>query len=337
MRIATSVPRWFGGIAALLVVAVGFVALMSGRIGFGPPSPTESGGQPCSAPPTSGALLAIVDPTSTTGERVGVADKPGTSANAPWPNPGLGLGDSIEARTGNALSLRWSDGTTCLGPWKAYVLPYFTGPTAPGGSVAPLIAGSANPADPAATIAVPGQGDWILRVDVSAADRPNHWYWRVRVGLPGPSPSGSQVTPAVPCTAEDAAHAPDFILRTKDAKTYTASPYGSRWGGKPFDDGTWPPTKTIHLASGSGLEIDVQEDVCAIEWAILYGEPPRTDAPVGFMPEGDIVPPVTNRDPMFAQQDRFSLSAIPSGTWLIAGRFGFVNGEALVAWKISVP
>ncbi|MBI3750772.1 MAG: hypothetical protein HY263_03815 [Chloroflexi bacterium] len=279
----------------------------------------------------------LVDPSTVTGQRLGVGDKPGQASPTPWLDPGIGIEDAISVAPGGSMSIGLSDGSSCLGSWHANALPYYADAVPSG--FAPVALGGREDSTFATTglITVPARGDWIVRVDaVVGGAAPQAWYFRVRVGLPEPSPLASPITPATPCQTERLDAPPDFVLEGPDSTPHRAIPYGVTWDGKPFGDGLWLAGPTIDVASGSELRIQVVGDVCAIEWTVLYGPVPTGPGAQGFHPEGDLVPPLANRDPSFASQNRFALAALPPGTWLIGGSFGFVHGEAQVTWQVTV-
>jgi hypothetical protein len=340
-----SLPRTRWAISSRLWLAPGLTVLVLAAAGLavfgGGPGPSSAVGTPsaplCLAGSAPGTGLAMLDPSTVTGQRLGVTDKPGDSPATPWPNPELALTDSVVVAARGPLTIEWSDGSHCLGMWQAYAVPYYSSATAPA-KTTPIKLGAADGSGQAKGFLVaPPAGDWIVGIDLSMADgRAHRWYFRLRANLPGPSPVGPSVTPARPCGVEDPSVPPKFVLETADGGAYLASPYGSTWGGQPFGNGSWLPTSAIPLTSGTGMGIAIEGDVCAIEWTVLYGSPPARGPGGGFFPEGDLVPAVVNRDPSYASQNQFALRVLPKGTWLIAGTFGFVNGEALVVWEVTV-
>lgn len=333
-------PVWQLLAAALLllvVVAGGLVVAAGGLPGRSQASIAPAGSA-CAVGAPSGTALVLLDSTAASGGRTGVPGKSGEASDSPWPNIGVGVEDAVSVASGSSLTLRWGDGASCLAAWRASALPYSLASAGPVG-VPLTLANSAGSGAKTGLFPAPPDGDWIVRIDVSVSgSATSPWYFRVRVDLPGPSPVGSPVSPAVPCGPADLAHAPTFVLRTSDGASHVATPYGATWAGEPFGDGTWLPSQTVATPSGRGLQVDVSGDTCAVEWTILYGPPPATGPGAGgFLPAGDLVPAVVNRDPAFASQNRFALADLPSGTWLIAGEFGFVHGEVLVVWEVSVP
>jgi hypothetical protein len=347
--------RLLAAIGSAAVLAVVGITLVPGGgqtppIGspssVGSPSPTASPSA-CLARLASGSAvsLAMVDPTSVTGQRLGDADKPDLPSDAPWLTSGFPAEDAVGVSPGATLSMTLSDGSRCLGPWQARALPYSDTPAASTGA-SPIVLGASLVSDlqTQASFAAPPAGDWVVRVDLStepgvAGGAARAWYFRVRVGLSGPSPYGSPVSPARPCTAEDpAGPIPELDLVTQDGVKHPAPAYGATWGGRPVGSGSWVvPSSAINLSSGAGLAITIADDVCAIEWTIIYGPPPSTGpGPDGFFPAGDLVPGVVNRDPAYASQNRFDLTPLPKGTWLIAPELGFVNGLELVVWRVTI-
>jgi hypothetical protein len=132
---------------------------------------------------------------------------------------------------------------------------------------------------------------------------------------------------------------PAIDLVTADG-VHRGQPYASTWGGAAVGpaggDALIPGTPTT-ASAGEPLTILIGGDVCAVNWYIAYGAlPPDGPAPWKFMPIAELVPTVAqNRDPAHASQNRFALSPLPPGDWLVGVELGFSGGQELVWFRVA--
>jgi hypothetical protein len=286
------------------------------------------------------AVVLSSDHTESTGILDGRHLGPADIAGQPWRQPSTDPLD-VAAGTGLTLRARPAEGGTpwCIGA-ASVTAAAFSSVNAPPDQPHEL-GGTSEPASGLMLAALP-EGDWVVRADVSAqtidgSTADETAYLRVRVGLPpapAPVPAGP---PAVPCRPGPTS--PPGVTLAAGPTTQAGTIGASTWRATAVEIGSEPlPTSVATLPAGSGAEIRVAGDACALAWSIGYAAIPASDGPVIYDLLGMLAAQANPAlDPSFARQDRVRLAPIPWGDWVVRAELTFADGQVVAYWRVHVP
>jgi len=164
--------------------------------------------------------------------------------------------------------------------------------------------------------------------------------FRIFVGTPRPTPTvapAAHPSPAVPCGTPDAAakRAPAPVLYRDGVQAGTGVTWSGTWNGTSDDGLPAVPDAALDLAGGTGLEVRVTGEACALEWKVAYGAVPAGGL---FTEPGDVLAQQLNPtlDPAFAQENRIALGELPAGEWVISVHLVFEAGSGETLFRVRV-
>ncbi len=186
------------------------------------------------------------------------------------------------------------------------------------------------------------EGDWVVRVDVSAqtidgSTADETAYFRVRAGLP-PAPTPVPAGPPAVACATDPVSPPGVSLAV--GSDMQAGVIGaSTWRGTAVDVGSEPlPSPTVTVDASAVPDVRIAGDACALAWSVGYAAIPSSGGPVLYDILGSLAAQANpTLDPSFARQDRIRLAPIPWGDWVVRADLAFADGQVIAYWRVHVP
>lgn len=183
-------------------------------------------------------------------------------------------------------------------------------------------------------------GEYIVRVVLTFATDPGpssqETFFRLRVDTPALVVGGSATAP-VACGGLSA-HPPKAFLSVDSGSPIVGEGGPFTWGTT-AGDGPAPPGTRVEIEHGAALTLQIEDDLCAAWWSVQLAAPAGPyQGPEAFL---DVVPAHPGYgDP--GKASRFRLDTLPTGNWVVAAGFEFVNskgdpyGQTTNFWNVVV-
>jgi hypothetical protein len=275
-----------------------------------------------------------------------------SATGAPWSlgDPGTGIG----LDTGSGLTFSPTGGT-CFLAWQVDAVTTETllsvGPSITDSVLQTL--GSGRDIGGTATLVGPSDGEQILRFraylwtnDKGLAFEDRYYHLFVALPLPAPAAPPYAQKPGVPCgTLDSARSAPPALALAHDSALVQDGQIGAfTWnGGSSTDQADVIPDQSATVKVGTALRMLTGSDACAGAWSIVYGPiPSGFSSPLTLVPAGSLIATETGKrkgtgfDLPFAAQNRFGLTSLPVGEWIIRATLQFNEGTSAYFYRIVV-
>jgi hypothetical protein len=189
-------------------------------------------------------------------------------------------------------------------------------------------------------------GEWVVRVLVTLASRPNpiaqESFFRLRIGVPAPPVGGTARRP-VGC-GRPGIQPPVVTLSVDGGRPLPGASGTTTWRNSEALVGGEPIGPRVEAGPDSRLVVVPQGNVCAGWWRIVLApRPPTTEGALYLEPLADLVPPRLNLYGVPpARANRFVLAPVPSGDWVIRATLDFVDergaivGSTNTYWNLVV-